>query len=147
MCEVETTHENLAVDGRMSPGKLGCDDKLADALTGGLEWLVLSKVVPSMYPSLVDLVHCAKNATCAVQRQENEIQVLLKIQSLAASSLGSSGVVDWNGIASIIEQRIVIDSADLKVYMRFVQLFGDGPFLSNLDTYHKTYVPTGRVGT
>lgn len=148
LCEVETTHASLAVDGRMSAGKLGVDEKLADALTGGLEWLVLSSVVPTLYPSLVDLVQCAKNATGAVQRKENEIQVLLKIQSLASvssASSGSQGVVDWNSIASEIEQRIVIDSSDLKTYMRFVQLFGDGPFLSDLDTYHKTYVPTGRV--
>ena len=33
----------------------------------------------------------------------------------------------------------------MRIYLKFVQLFGNGPFLSELDEYYKRHVPTGRI--
>ena len=116
--EVSTIYEELAVDGRFSPGKLGKDKLLADVLKNGLDWLVLSKEVPKLYPSLLDLVQWAKNAPGALQRKENEIQILLKIQSLArASSASASSVVDWAAIGNMISKRNNVEAHELTIEM------------------------------
>jgi len=70
---------------------------------------------------------------------------LAQASAAASGSSGSNVVVHWSRISETISNRVVIDPAELKVYMRFVQMFGAGPFLSDLDMYHKTYVPTNRV--
>lgn len=142
LCEVETTHSSIAENGRMSPSKLSTDPNLADILQNGLHWLVLSKEVPGLYPSLLDLVQFAKNAAGAAQRRENEIQILMKIQSMAAAS---PSAVDWSSISSFVAKRNQLESSELKVYLKFVQLFGDGPFLAELHKYYQSFVPAGRV--
>ena len=142
LCEVETTHSSIAENGRLSPSKLSTDPNLADILQNGLHWLVLSKAVPALYPSFLDLVQFAKNAVGSAQRRENEIQILMKIQSMAAASPSS---VDWPSISSFVAKRNQLDNSELKVYLKFVQLFGDGPFLTDLHKYFQSFVPTGRV--
>lgn len=142
LCEVETTHTTIAENCRMSPSKLSTDPTLADILQNGLQWLVLSKTVPELYPSLLDLVQFAKNAAGSAQRRENEIQILMKIKSMAAASSSS---VDWSSISSFVAKRNQLESSELKVYLKFVQLFGDGPFLADLHKYYQSFVPTGRV--
>ena len=147
-CGVETVHDNIAVDNRISMNKLRQDTKLADAVENGLNWLVLSAKVRQLYPELLDLVqHAKKNATGAVQRKENEIQLLVKIQKMAAlHSHSNAGVVDWQAISNAISKRSQVD--DLESYIRFVRILGGGEagtFVSELDSFHKVFVPTGRI--
>ena len=146
LCSVPTEFESLSIDGRMSSTKLSSDVALKDALENGLSWLVLSSIVPRLYPSLCDLVQHAKNATGSVQRKENEIQVLMKIQSLVDSS--KSPTIDSRAISEIIRKRTFIEAADIETYLNFVQLYGGGVggrFVRDLDAFHKAHVKTGRI--
>ena len=150
LCGVKSDQESLVVDECISVSKITASDaKLADALNGGLNWLVLSSTVAKLYPTLAELVQYARNATGAAQRNETEMQALSKIQSLVSSSLRSSSEsVDWSNIAECVQTRSSIPKAELETLLRFVQLYGggrDGRFIEDLDKFHKVFVPTGRI--
>ena len=104
LCGVESEFEKLTLDGKMSVSKISVDPGLKDALENGLSWLVLSSQIDALYPQFADLVQYAMNAPGAVQRNENEMQILVKIQSFVEHR-PSGSVVDWPLISSLVRKR------------------------------------------
>lgn len=153
LCAVETEEEalvvDIAVDKRMSASKLSSDAKLKDALEHGLTWLVISSTVDKLYPGFADIVQDTRNRTGAAQRNETEMQVLLRIQSMAtASSKANSGAVNWAEIKNIIMLRKGLSEADFMPLLKYVQIYGggdDGKFLHEFNAFHKEFVPAGRI--
>ena len=104
LCGVESEFEILTIDGKMSVSKLANDPALKDALENGLSWRVICAQVDAMYPGLADLIQYAANAVGASQRQENEVQILVKIQGMIKNRPAGSSV-DWQTISDIIRKR------------------------------------------
>ena len=69
----------------------------------------------------------------------------MQVQSLVAEALRVKNEVDWSAISAAMEKRNNISPADSKVYMKFVQLFGDGPFIADLQRYHAQFVQSNRI--
>ena len=93
-------HESLCSDGRMSKAMLSDKDQgLSKAIVEGLAWIVLQKEVGLLYPDLPDLIQKARNDPGRAQRQEGEVQVLLRIATLAKNHAKTSDIgevtVDW----------------------------------------------------
>jgi hypothetical protein len=90
---IPSQHESLCSDGRMSKAMLSDKDQgLSKALVDGLSWIVLKQEVQLLYPDLPDLIQKARNDPGRAQRQEGEVQVLLRIASLAKSNATTSGI-------------------------------------------------------
>ena len=146
--QVPSEQEALCIDGRMNRAKMSTDTALQEALDEGLTWLVISRKVRSLYPGFFDLVQHARNATGAVQRRENEVQLLVRIQKMARQmSSAGAGIVNWPLISKTFAKRCD-DDAVLPALVRYVQLHGggdDGIFLDDLNAFHKVFVPTGRI--
>jgi hypothetical protein len=90
----------ISEQGVMSLEKVrGFDKALADAAENGLTWLVLHKDVRVIFPSLLTLVQSARNATGQIATREHEVQVLLRLQTLALAALdkpdNTSGEIPW----------------------------------------------------
>ena len=149
---VPTAQDNLAVDGHMSAEKLKKEDEgIAKALTQGLEWLVLKAAVAKLYPELPSLVQAARNQPGQSQRMESEMQMLLRISTLArsmAKSVQGQVSVDWEAIRATILRRRTNNPADVPELIKFVQRWGGGisaAFIEELSQFHKTFVPSGRM--
>ena len=149
ICGVETDDEELAVDGRLSASKLSDDLKLKDALEHGLTWLVISATAASLYPTLCDKVQQARNTPGKAQRQETEVALLVRMQSMATkSSKANDGAVDWTGIKSSFLARKGFVESEIQPLLKFVQIYGggdSGKFVSELHAFHKVFVPSGRT--
>jgi len=149
---VQSEHKNLCIDNRMSPGMLSEQDPgIAKALIDGLSWIVLKAEVATLYPSLPDLIQKARNDPGRAQRQEGEVQVLLRIANLAkAKSTTTDGevTVDWEGVRKVLLQRKMSEPEDVPHLVKFVQRWGGGlkaEFLRDLNEFHKVFVPSGRI--
>ena len=118
---VKTEFENIAVNGYMSKAKLGQDPKLMDALTGGLTWLVISAKAVVAYPQLPDLIQAARNATGAVHAKEDSLQLLQKVQSMAAASQKIGKAVDWEDIFRTVVRMAHCTKDELTPIVAFVQ--------------------------
>ena len=145
---VKTEFENIAVNGYMSKAKLGQDPKLMDALTGGLTWLVISARAVVAYPQLPDLIQAARNATGAVHAKEDSLQLLQKVQSMAAASLKIEKAVDWEDIFRTVVRMAHCTKDELTPIVAFVQKYGGGgtmTFVNDLGKFFKTFVKPGRA--
>lgn len=145
--EVESEESTIAEHGRMSIAKC-CDKVLRDALTGGIEWLVLPAHVGIDYPSLPQLIQAARNATGQVQHQESELQLLLKVHALAAEqSKAGQGHVDWTIVSLEARKSRCKQLDDLPAYLGYVQKWGGGEsveFVHGLRDFFASSVPANR---
>ena len=143
-----TEHENLAIDGKMSASKLSeSDQKLSTALTDGMKWTVLSADVRKLYPELPNVISEARNATGRAQRNKSEFEVLVEVQSMVQEH-ASGEAVNWTRISKAIHNRTGMEQSDIDIFLRFVQMYGGGStgkFISELDYFKKTFVPSGRI--
>ena len=144
--------EDLCHDGRMSQGMLSSADiEFGKALTGGLSWIVLKKEVQVMYPTLPDLIQKARNDPGRAQRQEGEVQILLRISTLAKrNSTVKDGetTVDWEAVRKALLKRRLAEPEEAPHLVNFVQKWGGGlnsVFVKDLKEFHKTFVPSGRI--
>ena len=106
-----TMDPTLAVEGCLSKTSISNkDERFAEALSGGLRWLVVRREVPAMYPTLCELIQHAKHATATVSRRESEIQVPLRIQEMMVGEMGPPDArrpVGWELLYSKIVQRVI----------------------------------------
>ena len=147
---VKTDFENIAVNGKMSLHKCGQDEKLREAMTNGLTWLVISSKAVRDFPSLPDLVQAARNATGAVHSREDSIQLLQKAQSMASTTLKRTGSVDWADVSHSVIRMAHCTADELSPIIAFVQKYGGGnttAFVDDLGKFFKAFVKPGRTIT
>ena len=84
-CASSSTHADMSENGRYCVRKLAQkDQRYADAVATGLTWTVLDWRVPLWYPAVTDIVQAARNMGQTLNREESEMQTLLRIHRLAA---------------------------------------------------------------
>ena len=117
-----------------------------EALTSGLDWLVLRASVAVAYPPLPELVQHARNASGGIARRESEVQTLLRIQEAVELSKGSP--VDWEALKSKLLMRHVANPDGLPSLIAFVRRWGGGVggrFVHDLRAFHQQFVSSERV--
>ena len=93
----------LGEGGALSLGKLRVrDPEYAKAVVQGLHWKVLRWEVRERFPEAMRIVISARNVAGHVQRKENEMQGLVQLQSLAASSQRQGKDPDWAAIRKAV---------------------------------------------
>ena len=100
---VKCTHASLSVDGRMSKDKIAqADEAFGDAINNGLHWLVLSWRVEAEWPEFIEMCMQEGNASAQMQRDEHELQVLLRIHKLAKEYQEQGRDIDWDYIMKLV---------------------------------------------
>ena len=141
---VESKHEAMSYNGRLDVDHLAKKDKaFAHAVKEGLVWSVLSYKVRVMFPDFLDMLQKARNAGSHIARSEHEVQVLLRIQTLASSQTRSHGEPNWQQIKEAVLKTKPPCAADVKHLQVFVARCGGGlagQFLQDLSEFHRQCV-------
>ena len=144
--EIACDIENISEGGKMSMSKIcRSDPGLQDAIKQGLKWLVYKSEVEQLYPAFPSLVQEARNQHLV--REENEIQLLLRMHEMAQrESRSSDGAVDWGHLV----KRVFAANAlhDVNALASFVCRWSggdDGQLLRELLDFHRSHVPSDRV--
>lgn len=146
-CESECAA--LTEGGRLSQGKLSAGNRLlAAAFVEGIEWLFLKSNVERLYPKFCKLMQFAKNAVGQLQRQESEVQLLLKIRAVAfANATCGEQVVDWGAVAATVEKGspgTKHNIQDLRIYYKKLGGSINSDILDDLSAFFANHVPSGR---
>ena len=144
---VPSDEDVLSQEGHMSYSKLATKDPiLRQAMTEGMEWLVLKAAVETMYPTLPALIQSARNATTQVQREESEIQILFKIGRLSAQlAKRSGGNVDWQQVLSAASKSRPKCMENIPSIISYCQKFGGESLLADLTLFFQFHVSSNRV--
>ena len=141
---VASTHVDMSFNGRLDVDHLAKKDKaFAMAVKDGLVWSVLSYKVRGMFPGFVDMMQSARNVGSHIARAEHEVQVLLRIQTLASSQTRSHGEPNWQQITLAVLKTKPPCAADVKHLQVFVARCGGGltgQFLKDLAEFHRQCV-------
>lgn len=141
---VNSSHEELSEGGRLSLEKVRRrDPDFARAVHAGLEWKVLSSKCRVQYPKLLALIQRARNAPQAVARAEHEVQVMLRMHSMAAAQQRKSAVVDWAAIRRSVAHSKPPCANYLQEISIFLAICGggiEGAFLKDLSSFHRQFV-------
>ena len=91
----------------------------------------------------------AKNAVGQLQRQESEVQLLLKIREVAfANATNGERVVDWAAVAAAVEKGSPGTKHNIQDLCLYFQKWGGGvspETLDDLSAFFANHVPSGRV--
>ena len=100
-----------STDQRLGDGQHFCimrlqerDLKYAKAVREGLHWTVYSWKVRPMYPKVVSLVSNARNVGSTLNRQESEMQTLLRLHTLSVEHAQDNTSVPWLQIKKAINR-------------------------------------------
>ena len=142
---VESRDEALAESGHLSVDKLARRDaQYARAVREGIEWKVLSHRAHSIH-GLLTLIQRARNAPQAAGRPENEVQVMLRMHSLAVQAQRRELEPDWSAIRRSVAHSnppCINDLPDLAVFVAVLGGGMDGTFLHDLMCFHRQFVKT-----
>jgi hypothetical protein len=145
VCGVESISEN----GRMSMSKVTAGDaKLKQALEQGIEWFVFRAQVAALYPSLPAIVQQAKNLVGQSQREESELQLMLRMNRLASRFSDAEQKVDWSKVIATVSRGNVAKHVDIAALAQYVQYWSggaSGSLLQELLLFSQAHVPAGRV--
>jgi hypothetical protein len=139
--------ETLSVGGRMSIATVEAKDPdFAKAARTGWTWVVLHHSTRRLYGNrLFDFLSTAKNIQ--LQRQESEVQVLLRINSMALEYLARKEAIAWDVIVQACCRSKPPCMDFIPTLIRFAKAFGGGPnaqFLEDLSRFHSKFVPSER---
>ena len=142
--EVPCEHESIAVAGRMSPAKVFAGDPgLQEACCKGMDWLVVKSTAAALYPSLPSLIQAARNATQQAQRDESEVQLLLKLHRLSVS-LSVDGVVEWAKVTQIVSRSRPRQLDHIADYVAYCQKYGGRELIVGLQQFYSAHMPANR---
>ena len=124
------------------------DPALAEAVRTGMSWQVLSHTVRTLFPGLDDLIQTARNAPSRVARSEHEVQVMLRIQNLAATAQAAGKDPDWGNIRKAVLKSKPRCSDDVRELCAFVGSCGggqSGAFVQDLQKCHRACSTSDRI--
>jgi len=146
---VPSEDEYCSEDKRLSVAKVERrDPALAEAVRTGMSWQVLSHKVRDLFPGLDDLIQTARNAPSRVARSEHEVQVMLRIQNLAATAQAAGQDPDWGNIRKAVLKSKPRCSDDVRELCTFVGSCGggqSGAFVQDLYKCHRACSTSDRI--
>ena len=142
---VKSDSPRLSVNGRMSLAQIEATDKeFGTAAREGWEWWVIDYRVRRLYgDEILMFLSGARNIT--LQREENEVQIMLAIFTKAIASPPEN--VDWTGILQSVLMTKPRCADTVPSILRFVRLFAGGAqsnFVSDFVAFHSMYVDNSR---
>lgn len=148
-----STHPGMSADGRFSLARLEQKDpRYAKAVRTGLTWLCLDWRVKVWYPEVLDILQAARNIGQTLARQEDEMEVMLRLHALASEAQQKEGFegVLWPTIKhSILRTRPPCEDK-LNAMIQFVIARSggiDGEHIRYLSTFFNNCVqPVYRKG-
>ena len=136
----------LSEDGRYSLEKLQRrDPAFAEAVRQGLKWKVLSWRVRVEFPRALVVMQAARNVAGHIQRQENEVQALAKMHSMAASCLKSGRPVNWMDIKRAVLRSRPPFAHQVEHLVNFLASKSggvEGQYLRFFMSFHRIFVKT-----
>ena len=134
----------LSEGGRFSVHKLGLrDPEFARAVELGLKWTVLRASIRTTYPEALRIFQAAKNVAGHVARQSNEMQGLVQLHAMGASSQAAGKAIDWPAIrrAVLRARPPFAESVDGMIAFIATRSGGtDGAFLKYLAAFYRQFV-------
>ena len=133
--------------GRLDPDMLTLrSPALKDAINGGLEWCIIHKDVPKIWPELVDVVQQALNTEA--RGGQSEIEVTMAMHVLMENAIRENKPPKWSQITKTAGYSMPACSPYLNVLAEFVKLnSGGGELLEDIASFQKTPSADGSVQT
>ena len=143
-----------AQDQHLSDGQRFCrtrleerDAQYARAVREGLPWKVYSWQVRPMYPQVLSLVSNARNVGSTLNRQESEMQTLLRLHTLSAQHSTARTSVSWQSIRRAILRTRPPCAEKLGSMISFIIARsggGSGEHLQFLAAFHRNFVDASK---
>ena len=136
-----SNHPKLSHGGKLCKEQIArTDPAFGNALSNGLTWTVLKDEVRERWPSALPLLSRAINATGHIQRQEDEMQAMYLLWSLAAQQWDN---VRWDQIRLNVAQANTAHSEDLTDMIIFITECSGGRkgfYMHELERFHRSHV-------
>ena len=138
-----TDHDCIAIDGRLSVGKVGRNKNARDALEKGLEWTVIKHEVEVKYPEVPALIQRAKNKVGTTQRRPDSWQSIAFISKLMQKQMENQQHIDFARILKHVIQSKPLYQDDIPNIIEFMKIYGGKMHTDALVTFARKHVAVG----